>query len=54
EHNPDREIVEPSPEDLIAIADAIRQSFAEDIAPKTVTPEVGRRGHLRAIPDNKQ
>ena len=53
EHNPDREIVEPSPEDLIAIADAIRQSFAEDIAPKAITPEVGRRGHLRAIPDNK-
>ena len=53
EHNPDREIVEPSPEDLIAIADAIRQSFAEEIAPKAVTPEVGRRGHLRAIPDNK-
>ncbi|MBM3656165.1 MAG: DUF3499 domain-containing protein [Actinobacteria bacterium] len=53
EHNPDRQVVEPSPEDLIAIADAIRQSFSEEIKPRTITPEVGRRGHLRAIPDQK-
>lgn len=51
ENNPDRQAVEPSPEDLIAIADAIRQSFAKELTPKAITPEVGRRGHLRAIPD---
>ena len=45
--------VEPSAEDLMAIADAVREVAKQDIAEKRKTPEVGRRGHLRAIPNQK-
>jgi hypothetical protein len=45
--------VEPSAEDLMAIADAVREVARQDIVEKPKTPEVGRRGHLRAIPNQK-
>ena len=44
---------EPSVEDLMAIADAVREVAKQDIVEKRKTPEVGRRGHLRAIPNQK-
>lgn len=40
----------PSTEDVLAIAEAIRQTAKIDLQPKKMTPEVGRRGHLRSIP----
>ena len=43
--------IEPSAEDLIAIADAVREVAKQDSIEKPRTPEVGRRGHLRAIPN---
>ena len=49
-HDPESHQSDPSPEDVLAIAEAIRQSAKIDLAPKPITPEVGRRGHLRAIP----
>lgn len=44
--------VEPSIADLNAIADAVRQVATFEQAPRQNTPEVGRRGHLRAIPNS--
>lgn len=49
----------PSEDDLMAIADAVREAGAaeptlisqEVPAPKSINPELGRRGHLRAIPN---
>jgi Protein of unknown function (DUF3499) len=49
----------PSDDDLMAIADAVREAGAEEPtlisqeipAPKSLNPELGRRGHLRAIPN---
>lgn len=41
---------EPSAEDVRAIAEAVRQTRAIDFSAKRVTPEVGRRGHLRSLP----
>jgi hypothetical protein len=43
--------IEPSAEDLIAIADAVREVAKQNFIEKPRTPEVGRRGHLRAIPN---
>jgi hypothetical protein len=45
----------PSEDDLMAIADAVREvanSYQESAAPETApsTSLVGRRGHLRAVP----
>jgi Protein of unknown function (DUF3499) len=47
--------VGPSEDDLMAIADAVREvarSYQEASTPETVTnaAQVGRRGHLRAVP----
>ena len=47
--------VGPSEDDLMAIADAVREvarSYQEDSTPEntTSTNQVGRRGHLRAVP----
>jgi hypothetical protein len=47
----------PSEDDLMAIADAVREagtSHQNPIRPLAVNdlPEVGRRGHLRAVPNN--
>jgi len=44
---------EPSPEDLMAIADAVRNVAKVIQSAPDKTPEVGRRGHLRAIPNPK-
>ncbi len=43
---------EPTQEDLLAIADAVRNVAKTEIGNKTSSPEVGRRGHLRAIPSS--
>lgn len=49
----------PSEDDLMAIADAVREAGAaeptlisqEVPAPKSMSQDLGRRGHLRAIPN---
>lgn len=46
----------PSDDDLMAIADAVREvaaSYSQHV-PETAAPsqEIGRRGHLRALPSN--
>ena len=54
----DSSINEPSEDDLMAIADAIREvgrvsDDEEDAEARTAhAPELGRRGHLRAIPND--
>jgi len=50
-HNLESHQSEPTPDDVLAIAEAIRQTLKIDLTPKPHTLEVGRRGHLRAIPD---
>jgi hypothetical protein len=46
----------PSEDDLMAIADAVREVAAKEIEAITPTPstsaqqQIGRRGHLRAVP----
>jgi hypothetical protein len=46
----------PSDDDLMAIADAVREVAAKDVEPITPTQstsaqqQIGRRGHLRAVP----
>lgn len=46
----------PSNDDLMAIADAVREVAAKDVEPITQTQsvsaqqQIGRRGHLRAVP----
>ena len=50
-HNPESHALEPSPEDVIAIAEAIRESMNIEIPKKSSPPDVGRRGHLRSIPN---
>jgi len=50
-HDPEAHQSEPTPDDVLAIAEAIRQTTKIDLAPKPHTSEVGRRGHLRAIPN---
>lgn len=50
-HKSESDHAEPTPEDVLAIAEAVRQTAKMEIAPKPITPEVGRRGHLRAIPN---
>lgn len=55
----DNENQGPSDADLMAIADAVREAGAaeptlisqEVPAPKNLSHELGRRGHLRAIPN---
>lgn len=42
---------QPSVDDLMAIADAVREVVKSENPPQPTTPEVGRRGHLRALPD---
>ena len=50
------ESVGPSEDDLMAIADAVREVAAsysqQSVAPAAPTQEIGRRGHLRALPSN--
>lgn len=40
-----------SAQDILAIAEAIRQVAKQDHNAKPSTPEIGRRGHLRSIPN---
>ena len=40
-----------SPQDILAIAEAIRQVAKQESSPHPSTPEIGRRGHLRSIPN---
>ena len=49
-HSPDTHSLEPSPEDILAIAEAIRQSAKSELPSQPTPPDLGRRGHLRAIP----
>jgi len=53
---PQGESAGPSDDDLMAIADAVRevaQSNSEQrVAPQSLPTELGRRGHLRALPSN--
>lgn len=46
----------PTQDDLMAIANAVREvaaRFTQETEPATPTPQslIGRRGHLRAVPD---
>ncbi len=52
---PEAELAGPSEDDLMAIANAVREAAqAQHVegVPTPVQPELGRRGHLRAIPSN--
>lgn len=49
-HREDGERLEPSSEDLMAIADAVREVAKNENVSRMNQPEVGRRGHLRALP----
>lgn len=52
---PESELIGPSEDDLMAIANAVREVGNQQIAPtpaQPAQPEIGRRGHLRAIPSN--
>ncbi|MFM1938134.1 MAG: hypothetical protein RLZZ320_992 [Actinomycetota bacterium] len=40
-----------SPQDILAIAEAIRQVAKQESVSHSITPEIGRRGHLRSIPN---
>lgn len=42
----------PTEEDLMAIADAVREVANIDVSSKSMQPELGRRGHLRVLPSN--
>lgn len=42
----------PSDEDLMAIANAVREVANLDTSSKSMQPELGRRGHLRVLPSN--
>ena len=53
QHNSGIEVNQPTPSDVLAIADAIRQTAKLEIKPKPTAPEVGRRGHLRSIPNQE-
>lgn len=56
QHTPDAKIAGPSDDDLMAIADAIRNvgksesTEAQVVAKQVPQQEVGRRGHLRVLP----
>jgi hypothetical protein len=49
-HEEDGVREEPTAEDLMAIADAVREVIKSDPIVKSSQPEVGRRGHLRVLP----
>ncbi len=44
---------EPTTEDLMAIANAVREVGKSEVGRKYSQPEIGRRGHLRAIPNQE-
>lgn len=49
-HEEDGAREEPSAEDLMAIADAVREVAKSGPVQDNSQPEIGRRGHLRALP----
>ena len=50
---PDTESGGPSEDDLMAIADAVREVRQQQLEQTTLsTPEIGRRGHLRGLPSH--
>jgi hypothetical protein len=49
-HEEDGAREEPSAEDLMAIADAVREVAKSGPVQHNSQPEIGRRGHLRALP----
>ena len=51
---PDASSLEPTRDDLVALADAVRE--AANAEPVSVAPagEIGRRGHLRVVQDAKE
>jgi hypothetical protein len=52
---PDGQAQGPSDDDLMAIADAVREAGISQNSPMDGQPksqEIGRRGHLRALPSN--
>jgi len=53
---PDAEAFGPSGDDLLALADAVREAArpASPPAPPEAPREVGRRGHLRSVPTTEQ
>jgi hypothetical protein len=53
---PDLEAAGPSDDDLLALADAVREAARPARAPASEarTVEVGRRGHLRVLRDHDQ
>lgn len=44
--------VGPTDEDLMAIANAVREVANSDVDTRSMSPELGRRGHLRVLPSN--
>jgi len=47
---------EPSDDDLLAIANAVREAarpLHQEVVTATLMPEVGRRGHLRVLPTDR-
>jgi len=49
----DADVAGPSEDDLMAIADAVREVANESKSqPQSTTAELGRRGHLRVLPSN--
>ena len=52
-HEEDGVREEPSAEDLMAIADAVREVAKSEPVQRNTQPEVGRRGHLRVLPAQK-
>ena len=42
----------PTDEDLMAIANAVREVANSDLNNKLIQPELCRRGHLRVLPSN--
>jgi hypothetical protein len=52
---PEQENSGPSVDDLMAIADAVREvgnHSDEAVEQPAIAPEIGRRGHLRVLPSN--
>ena len=52
---PDMQVGGPSDDDLMAIADAVREvgQHQHELAPEpSPSPEIGRRGHLRGLPSS--
>lgn len=50
---PDPAALGPSSDDLLALADAVREAArpSEPVEPPPTPPGPGRRGHLRVLPD---